>query len=554
MHFSKKYLKRFIVATAFFLVLIYGIASFVSYQSIRVQRALVVKEQVQAVESMHRELILHLTKVSADVNRLASDPIFRSFVSGENKLRGQVLSDWIDFMQISGNYEYISFVNLDGQEELRVNSKGGFAYSVSDVYLKNIRDSAFYQEASQVRKNHTYFSSISATKVDSNGNELNAAVSVYDFNEYKQGLFQLNYRTELLSTMMGNYAKIFTSQLMLIQEDGQVLRTYEWGDRDAEYDPNQMEISKILTAKEAKGQFETENGLYIYEHLSPVQLGEEANTRMSLTDEEWVLIAHANKDDYFFLNGLTDWQNGMIAGRHDVGRYGLIAVLAAFLFAEFMRQWGNRKEIEQVSERKIKEISGEYKDLMKALLDMLKKASKMTARQQEMHGVRMGEYVETIARHARCKEGYIQELKSYVPIHDIGMTGIRQEIISKKGELNYKEFNEIIQHVQIGYNLIKPLKLGVIAENLVLYHHERWDGNGYLYSLEADQIPLEARITAIADSYDALRMDRFDRRGMDHAAAIRIIVEGKDTKFDPKLIEILEQHQGEFYQIFERNK
>jgi len=196
----------------------------------------------------------------------------------------------------------------------------------------------------------------------------------------------------------------------------------------------------------------------------------------------------------------------------------------------------------------------EYQDLMDALIEMLEQASIVTSRDQENHGVRVGKYVKMLAEHSRCTDEFIQEIVTYSVIHDIGKIGIKGSILAKEESLSAGEFNEITQHVQIGYNLIRHLNLGKIAENLVLYHHERWDGNGYLHGLEADQIPLEARILAIADCYDALRMDKPQRRGLDHPTAIKLLLEGKGTKYDPNLLEIVEKHQGEFYQIFERNK
>ena len=553
-HFTKLYMRRFLFAALFFLTLIYGISSYASYQSIQDQRDLVVKHQNQAIETIHRELVVHIQKVSQDLSLLAGDPRFRTFISGEWKNRATVISEWIDFMQISGDYSHVSFINLIGEEVLRVNTQEGIAYGVSDVHLKNIGESAFYQEASQVRKNYIYFSSIEATQVDSAGSNFNAAVSIYDFNGYKKGLFQLNYQTERLTAIMENHAQIFNTNLMLIQEDGQVLCSDEGECSKKLVDPQELEIAKILTSPEDTGQFETNHGLYTYKRLRPERLGEKAGIRMSLNDEEWVLIAHAVPEVYPFLNGMSDWQNGLFAGLADLRQYGLIGLLAALFFAEFRRHRQEKEENKRVSEQKIEKISMQYQDLMDAMVDMLEQASVVNSKDQVKHGVRISEYAKMLATHLRCDTGFIQELKTYAPIHDIGKIGIREAVLAKKERLTPAEFNEVIQHVQIGYNLIRHLNLGIVAENLVLYHHERWDGNGYLHGLEAEQIPLEARIMAIADNYDALRMDKPQRKGMDHPTAIKILLEDSGTKYDPKLMEIVEKHQGEFYQIFERNK
>jgi HD-GYP domain-containing protein (c-di-GMP phosphodiesterase class II) len=553
-HFTKQYMKQFFSGVFFFLMLIYGISSFASYQSIQDQRELVEKKQGQAISTLHRELIEEIQKVSHDLKLLTEDPLFLTFISGEGKNRGAIISQWIDFMQISGSYQYISFVNLIGEEVIRVNTQEKRAYGVADIQLKNVENSTFYREASQVRKNFVYFSSLEAIQSDSQGNDFNAAVPVYDFYGYKRGLFQMNYITKILTSMMDDHAQIFNTHLMLIQEDGKILCSDQGSGQLTEVGPNQLEIISILTQSEDSGQLETKNGRYTYESLSPVSMGEEAGIRMSLKDEKWVLLAHATPNEFFFLNGKPDWKNGLMMGLEDLRRYGLIALLAAFLFAEFRRFRQEKEEAAKHSQGKIDKITMEYQDLMDALIEMLEQASIVTSRDQENHGVRVGKYVKMLAEHSRCTDEFIQEIVTYSVIHDIGKIGIKGSILAKEESLSAGEFNEITQHVQIGYNLIRHLNLGKIAENLVLYHHERWDGNGYLHGLEADQIPLEARILAIADCYDALRMDKPQRRGLDHPTAIKLLLEGKGTKYDPNLLEIVEKHQGEFYQIFERNK
>jgi len=133
-------------------------------------------------------------------------------------------------------------------------------------------------------------------------------------------------------------------------------------------------------------------------------------------------------------------------------------------------------------------------------------------------------------------------------LHDLGKIGISEKILLKKGSLSRKEFNEIKKHPEIGVDIIRPVHFlhGIIP--LMLYHHERWDGKGYPNGLKAEQIPVGARIIAVADSYQALTSDRPYRRAYSEEDARTIMKKSSGTQFDPKIVDaflnILEQEKN----------
>jgi len=94
------------------------------------------------------------------------------------------------------------------------------------------------------------------------------------------------------------------------------------------------------------------------------------------------------------------------------------------------------------------------------------------------------------------------------------------------------------QHVAIGANMLDSQEIDVMARNIALYHHEWWDGTGYVNGLAGEDIPLEARIVALADVYDALTTERPYKKAFSEKEAERIITEESGTHFDPKLVEI----------------
>ncbi|WP_445492695.1 HD-GYP domain-containing protein [Niallia sp. 03133] len=134
-------------------------------------------------------------------------------------------------------------------------------------------------------------------------------------------------------------------------------------------------------------------------------------------------------------------------------------------------------------------------------------------------------------------------------LHDIGKIGISEYILSKPGKLTDEEFELIKSHPKIGYDIIKHVesfhKNGVL--DIILYHHERYDGTGYPRGLKGNQIPLVSRIVAIADTFDALTSKRVYRKELHLEYALNEILKNKGTQFDPEIVDV-------FLRLFNKNK
>ena len=109
----------------------------------------------------------------------------------------------------------------------------------------------------------------------------------------------------------------------------------------------------------------------------------------------------------------------------------------------------------------------------------------------------------------------------------------------KKGALTRKEFEKIKNHPKIGVDIIRPIQSFHRLLPLILYHHERWDGKGYPSGIKGDEIPMGARIIAIADVYEALITNRPYRKALSKKDALRIIKENSGKQFDPKIADVL---------------
>lgn len=150
-------------------------------------------------------------------------------------------------------------------------------------------------------------------------------------------------------------------------------------------------------------------------------------------------------------------------------------------------------------------------------------------------------------------EEYIQKLRLASTLHDIGKVGIPDEILLKPGRLTERERRVMQQHAVIGSQCLREIRerLGNddfldMAHNIAVGHHERWDGDGYPYGVAGEKIPLEARIVAVADVYDALRSRRVYKDALSHERAVSIIREGSGTQFDPAVVAAFEECSDEF--------
>lgn len=148
-------------------------------------------------------------------------------------------------------------------------------------------------------------------------------------------------------------------------------------------------------------------------------------------------------------------------------------------------------------------------------------------------------YANEIAKRLKLPAEDIKLIEQASMLHDLGKIGISEKILLKKGPLTRREFRKIKSHPKIGVDIIRPIQSfhGLIP--LILYHHERWDGKGYPFGLKGNEIPIGARIIAIADVYEALISDRPYRKALSKKEALGIIKENSGKQFDPKIADVL---------------
>ena len=207
-----------------------------------------------------------------------------------------------------------------------------------------------------------------------------------------------------------------------------------------------------------------------------------------------------------------------------------------------------------------KKISGMQTHIISGMANLIENRDTETGE----HILRTSMYVKMLAEEARSEgvyadkidDRFISLLFTLAPMHDIGKIIIPDKILKKPGKLTAEEFEQMKKHAAAGGAVVRDALNGItdeeylsFASDIAAYHHERWDGTGYPKGLKGEEIPLSARIMAIADVFDALISVRCYKSAMTPEEAFRIIEEESGSHFDPNLAGIFLSHRDEFVNI-----
>lgn len=153
------------------------------------------------------------------------------------------------------------------------------------------------------------------------------------------------------------------------------------------------------------------------------------------------------------------------------------------------------------------------------------------------HSIRVARCSVAIASHMGMSEDELRNLDFMALLHDIGKIGIPDAILNKPARLDDDEFAVIKKHPSIGFEILRNINTIPDLQSGALYHHERFDGAGYVSGLKGEEIPFNARIIAIADAYDAMTSDRAYRKALSSEEVIAELEKGRGKQFDPKILD-----------------
>lgn len=222
---------------------------------------------------------------------------------------------------------------------------------------------------------------------------------------------------------------------------------------------------------------------------------------------------------------------------------GLLISLLVYLLYRF-----NERRLEQIRDaeaerrRHVEEMAEIHMNTIESL------AIAIDAKDQTTHGhVRRTQlYATQMGKLFNVSESELRALHAGALLHDIGKLAVPEYILNKPGKLTEAEFAKMKIHPVVGGDILKRVNFPYPVEDIVRYHHEKWDGSGYPKGLKAEGIPLVARIISVVDFYDATRCDRPYRKGMKREESLALLRSMVGNAFDPKVVDMFVQHVEEF--------
>ncbi|MCK9297043.1 MAG: response regulator [Desulfobulbaceae bacterium] len=221
----------------------------------------------------------------------------------------------------------------------------------------------------------------------------------------------------------------------------------------------------------------------------------------------------------------------------------------------------HRRELEIINRRynqQLKElVEARTKELYLAreeTIMTLGKAAEFRDNETAQHTIRMSHYCQMLARQCGLPESQCEQIRLASPLHDIGKIGISDTILLKPAKLTDEEFAIIQQHPEIGYRILVDAKSDSLrlGASIAYTHHEKFDGSGYPRKLKGTAIPIEGRIAAISDVFDALTTNRVYKSAIGVDQAVEILKQGRGSHFDPDLLDIFLQNMETILRIKEQ--
>ena len=220
-------------------------------------------------------------------------------------------------------------------------------------------------------------------------------------------------------------------------------------------------------------------------------------------------------------------------------------------YLEVRMLYNERERQNEILEQKVAERTAELKETQTEILRRLAKAGEFRDNDTGNHVTRVSHSCRLLADVAGVDAHLTELIYMASPLHDIGKIGVPDHILLKKGRLNDEEQVIMRQHVDFGVEMLgnHPAELLQVACSIAQNHHEKWDGTGYPNALAGDAIPIEARIVAICDVFDALTSIRPYKVAWTVENALGFLQDNSGSHFDPNLVNLFERHLPQILEI-----
>lgn len=210
-----------------------------------------------------------------------------------------------------------------------------------------------------------------------------------------------------------------------------------------------------------------------------------------------------------------------------------------------------KARIQRSDELMLAQLKAAYKDSLFVLANAIETRDSYT----HAHMRRLNAYATMLAQELDWEREQIEDLEFGAILHDIGKIYVPEAVLQKEGKLDDAEMADMRKHPEVGAHMIKDIPYLASATPMVLYHHERWDGDGYPEGLAGEEIPLGARVLAVADAFDAMTSNRPYRDALSPDVAFQEILNCSGAQFDPEIVEALKVcwDAGRVHEILDQN-
>ncbi|MEM9458329.1 MAG: two-component system response regulator [Myxococcota bacterium] len=211
---------------------------------------------------------------------------------------------------------------------------------------------------------------------------------------------------------------------------------------------------------------------------------------------------------------------------------------------------GRTRALDEATDR-LERVTEELRVAREETIARLARAAEFRDDETAAHLQRMSHYCYLIAQKKRLDPYTCEMLRIASPMHDVGKIGIPDHILLKPGRLTPDEYAVMKKHAEIGYQILSGSEspLVKLAANIAHTHHEKWDGSGYPRGLKDDSIPIEGRIAAVADVFDALTSERPYKKAWPIEDAVALLERGRGAHFDPELVDLFLGSMDEVLEI-----
>jgi len=210
----------------------------------------------------------------------------------------------------------------------------------------------------------------------------------------------------------------------------------------------------------------------------------------------------------------------------------------------------DRGRLEELVKERIKDIERVTLGLVAAL----ERTNRFNDTDTGLHIRRVSAYSELLARGLELEPSLTSRIARYASLHDVGKVGLPDSILKKHGKLTAEEFEAMKVHTTIGNEILMDSGADPTACTIAYCHHERFNGGGYPRSLSGNAIPIEARVVALADVFDALTTRRCYKSAIQPEEALRVVREESGKHFDPGIVRVLLRNEAVFLQVLDAHK